>query len=358
MLLRKKYPFGIDISDRSIKVAQLEKGGDGLALSCYSRREIPAGVLEEGEIRNESVFLETLQKAIQEVKGVPPQIKKCVVSLPESESFVHMVSLPQMKKDELEEAIRWEAEAHIPYQIEDVYLDWQIIRPLKKTPGKLSVLIGAMPKKIVDDYAAVFKKTEFQPIVFEIESIATARALIKNSYSEDPLMLIDLGADRTSFIIFSGQTIIFTASSPFSNLKIVHRISETLEIDPREALEMKVRQGLSLKENPKLKKILESELGELVLSVEKYLNYFRSHPTPEHSNRPLISKIILCGGGANLAGLDEFLQEKLHLPVDIGNPWVNILKPPISEVPEIPYEESIAFTTALGLALRGIKEDD
>lgn len=360
ILNHQKFPFGIDLSDLSVKVAQLEKEKGRLVLGCYSRTEIPEETINKGEIsqEKETHLIEILKRAVTETRGEAPKTKKCIVSLPEAESFVDVVSLPKMKKNEIAEAVNWEAEAHIPFKIEDVYLDWQIIKPLRPEAGKMSVLIGAMPKKIVNDYLRILKSAQLQPIAFEIESIATARSLIKNSFAPEPVMIVDFGSKRTSFIIFSGQTIIFTASSTFSNKNFIQKIAQALNIKPQEAFDLKVKKGLRLKDRPELKEVMEDELTELILTIQKYLEYFHSHPTPQHCRQPLIKKIITCGGGANLAGLDEFLEDKLKISVQTGNPWVNILEPPLAEVPELPYEESVAFTTALGLALRGLHEND
>lgn len=347
--------FGLDLSDLSLKIAQLKKEGKNLALASYTRAEIPEGVIDQGEIKKEEVLIQIIKKAILEVKGLPLKTKYCVVSLPETEAFIRVVQLPKMKKEEIAEAIKWEAEAHIPLSIDEVYLDWQIIQPLKNNQDHYDILIGVLSKKLIDPYLETLKKAGLKPLVFEIESIATARALIKNDFSPKPIMIIDLGARRSSFIIFSGRTVHFTASLPISNNYLIEEIARKLKIDKTQAKRLKFEVGLDKdKEEGRVFEALLPSLTELVNQIKKYIEFFHTHSLAGHFKNGEVSKILLCGGGANLTGLSSFLSKELKTLVEIGNPWINILKSPPEKIPELPYQQSIAYTTALGLALRGI----
>lgn len=351
----KQSAFGLDLSDVSIKLALLEKEKGGIILTSYNRQEIPENVIEEGEIKKEDILIATIKQALAQTKGKPIKTRRCVVSLPETESFIRMVQLPKMKKEEIDEAIKWEAEANIPLSYEEIYLDWQIIKPPTNHQKQYDILIGALPKKLVDDYLTLLEKAELQPVVFEIESVATARALIENGLSIKPILIIDLGAKKTSFAIFSGRAIHFTASLPVSNISLIKTIAKNLNVDFATAKKLKFEIGLDKKtKKGKVFEALGPPLLELVKKIQEYIEFYNTHVPIKHTLDGQINKVLLCGGGANLAGLPSFLSKQLQLDVEVGNPWVNILKPPIKKIPEIPYEESIAFTTALGLALRGI----
>ncbi len=99
-------------------------------------------------------------------------------------------------------------------------------------------------------------------------------------------------------------------------------------------------------------------LTDLIEQIKKYIDYYQTHTQHEHlaPNGKKISKILLCGSGANLKGLAEFLTAEFKIPTEMGNPWINILPKELREVPELSYEKSFGYTTTLGLALRGIKE--
>ncbi len=348
--------FGIDLSDLSIKIVYLKKKNKKLSLASFGRQEIPEGFIKEGEIKQEQGLIEVIKKSIKEVKGETLKTNYCIVSLPENESFVRVVNLPLMQPEEVNEAIKWEIEAHIPLSLEEIYYDWQIIATngSQKTKDHLDVLIGVLPKSTVDPYLDVLKKANLLPLAFEIESIATARALIKNSKSEHPLMIIDIGAQRTSLLIFANQTIYFTTSLPISNNSLVESLSSYLNISQEKAKKIKIKVGLDFN-HPK-SRVFEAfriPLSGLCEKIKNYLDFFNDHIAPEHNLDAKVEEIILCGGGANLAGLPKFLNSNLNLPVRIGNPWVNISEDEkLLEASGFPAQESLSFTTALGLALR------
>ena len=351
--LFKQAAFGLDLSDLSIKIARLKKEREGIVLAGYGREEIPEGVIVNGEIKSEDSLVSAIQKSLKSIKGLSLKTNQCVVSLPEVEAFVRVIQLPQMKEKELGEAIKWETENYIPFPIDEVYFDWQIVQPIKQTSGHCDVLVGALNKKLVDSYLAVLKKAGLQPLVFEIESIATARALIKDTFSFNPLIIIDIGAKRSSFIIFSGRTIHFTSSLPIANDYFVQEISKHLKISREQAKEMKIQYGLSREKG--IYEALQPAINELVGQIKKYIDFCREHCLPGHYENKEVSKIVLCGGGANFAGLSDFLSQELKIAVEIGNPWINLLSKQPQDVPELPYELSIGYATALGLALRGLE---
>jgi len=239
--------FGIDLSDLSIKIVNLKKKGNDLELVSFGRQEIPVGLIENGGIKKEGELIEIIKKSVKEVKGETLKTKYCVVSLPETESFVRLVSLPLMKKEEVAEAIKWEIEANIPLGLPEIYYDWRVVDLAAGHQDHLDVLIGVLPKKTVDPYLNVLKKANLKPLAFEIESLAIARALVPNGCCEKTLLLIDIGAKKTSLVIFSGQTVYFTASLPISNSSIIATLSEKIKIDVAKAKQIKIEQGLDYK---------------------------------------------------------------------------------------------------------------
>jgi len=346
--------FGLDLSDLSVKLAWLKRSGQQLNLASFIRQDIPENIIESGIIKKEDELIDLIKKTVAQAKGEKIKTKFCVVSLPETESFIRVVQLPKIKEDEIAEAIKWELEANIPVSIEDVYFDWQKVEVDFSSPDHMDILIGALPKTLVDPYLNVIKKADLKPLVFEIESIATARALINRKGPVDPLFIIDIGAKRTSLIIFAGGTVLLTTSLPISNNLLIEDIAKGLQIDYLKAKKMKIKIGLDLfKEGGKVFRIIEPRLLELVGEIKKYIEYYNAILLSKYPQKTGITKILLCGGGANLNGLPGFLSSELKTEVAIGNPWNNILDPDTKELPGLPFSESLSFTTALGLALRG-----
>ena len=351
--------FGLDLSDLSLKIAFLKKHKKEIKLESFGRKEIPAGIIKEGEIQKKDELVKIIRETIEkEIRGKKLKTKYVVCSLPEQHAFVQVIQLPKMGIVEAGEAIKWEAEANIPMSIDEVYIDWQIVKPILNHLDHLDVLINAVPKNLVNDYVEVLEKSGLCPLALEIESLATARSLIKEQISYKPLLIVDLGATRTSFIIFSGHAVRFTTSISISNRQMIDTIAENLKISKEDAWRFKIKVGLGdNKKDDRVFKVLLPILNGLIQEIEKYLLFHKEHAAPhEHGSAGEISKIILCGGGANLRGLPNFLSERLGVPSFCGNPWINILKPPIKEVPSLPYKESLTYTTTLGLALRGMQK--
>ncbi|MBZ9569853.1 type IV pilus assembly protein PilM [Patescibacteria group bacterium] len=352
----KSESFGLDISDLSLKIIKLKKKGKSLGLASFNEAKIKPGIIEKGEIKDEEALANVIKEAISKAKGEKIKTRYVVTSLPEEKAFLQVIQMPLMKEEELKKAVYFEAENYIPLPIEEVYLDFQIVKPIFDHLDHLDVLITALPQKIVDPYVSSLKKAGLIPQILEIESQAIARALIKNEVVPFPLLLIDLGATRTSFIMFSGYSLRFTSSIPVSSQKFTEAISNSLKVDLAEAKKLKIKYGLERKKEKIFEAIIPL-LRDLVEQIKTYLVYYHTHVHHEHL--PLdgkeVKKIFLCGEGANLRGLTDFLSFELKIPVELGNPWVNILPESLKEVPDLSYERSLGYTTVLGLALRGIK---
>ncbi len=359
----KKEAFGLDISDLSFKILKLKKKKNKILLENFGNFEIEPGIIEGGEIKNEKKLAEILKEGIKKTKLKTPYV---VASLPEEKSFLQVIQMPPMSEEDLKSAILFEAENYIPLPVDQVYLDCEIVKPLFDHQKKLDVLLAACPKNIVNSYLKVLKEAKLKPIAFEIESQAIVRALIEKGKSLFPVLIVDLGATRTSFIIFAERSVRFTCSIPISSNLFTEIIAKNLKIPLKEAEELKRKYGLGEKiefkfEDEKLLlerkrggifEILVPVLVDLAQQIKKYFDYYESHSltTGLPKDGKKIRKVILSGGGANLKGLKEFLEIELKIPVEIGNPWINI-----SEKEQMQKEESLAFVTAIGLAQRAIQ---
>jgi len=148
--------------------------------------------------------------------------------------------MPLMSEEELRSAIVFEAESYVPIPINEIYLDCDIVPSLQNHSKNLDVLLAVVPKKIVDSYLRVLKNAGLTPIIFEVESLAIARALIKDQFTNYSVLIIDLGATRTSFIIFAGKSVRFTCSIPVSGIHFTELIAKALNVSFEEAEKLKI----------------------------------------------------------------------------------------------------------------------
>ncbi len=368
-----KEAFGLDISDFSIKAALLEEKKDGFKVRSFCYLPIPGEILVGGEIKDEGKVVEALRKVVSSCQISSIKNKNVVVSVPEAKSFVRVIELPKMEKRELKEAVQWETEQHIPVNIENVYFDWQILEEdraylksaspkekarkgfLETKEGKISVLVAACRKTLIDSYYNALVKAGFNPLVFEAESQATVRVLINETIKDKAVLIADMGGKRTSFIIFDKGAIRFTSSVAFSGELLTKEIAVKLGTDIEEAEAIKIACGLDkTKRGGKVFEIIEPVLASLTADIEHAINFYHSH-YPQCNK---INTILLCGGGSGLAGLADYLALRLKTKVMWGNPWLNIIpdyqeRKARSRKMPIPPKHVFRFVTALGLAMRG-----
>ena len=359
LLNLKPEAFGIDISDLSIKIIKLKKTRQGFELASYGETIMKPGVIEKGEIKNEKELSRVIKNALDNIKGEKLNTYFAALSLPEEKSFLKVIKMPKMGLKDLQEAVYFEAENHIPLAIEDVYFDFEVVsNPVSNT---MEVLLTALPKKTVDRYIYCLKKAGIRPLQIEVESLSLARALIKNKQNSKSVLLINLDAHKTSFIFFSNNAIRFTCFSSVCSQIFIQAIERFLKVNPAKAEELKREYGLQAykkydyRKNSKKKKTKEYALREqqvfealipsvtdLTEQIKKYINFYSTYDN--------IDKILLSGNGAYLKEIDSFFSSELALPVELGNPWVNI-----SEKSLLSKCESYEYGVAVGLALGTMK---
>lgn len=344
-LTLKPEAFGLDISDLSLRIAKLKKRGKFFRLASWGGTKIKPGIIEQGEIKDEDALARIIKQTLAKVKGEKIKTKYLIASLPEKKAFLQVIEMPKMEENELKTSVPFEAENYVPLPIEKVCLDFQVILSSNR-PDRLNVLIAALPKKTVDPYISCFRKTGLIPMALEVESQSIVRAVVKNEISPFPVLIIDFGRNATSFIVFSGHSLRFTSSDSISSQELTEIISKTLKLSPNEAEKLKLRHGLK---DGKALKAMTPLLIDLMGRARKCINYHRNYNGG-------IRKILLCGNGANLKGLSDFVSSELKITTEHVNPWMNILPEPLKEVPGLTFKESLGYTTALGLALRGAKK--
>src|SRR3989344_2569339 len=352
--------FGLDISDLSLKVAQLEKKQHGFRLASYGIGELAEGVIEVGEIKNEDKLVSSIQKTLKQVKGKHIRTRYVIAALPEEKAFVQVIQLPRMNKKELAAAIRFQAESYIPYPIDTVYLDFSVIRPLHNHLNHLDVLVASLPREVVDTYMSALKRAGLIPLALEIDAVALTRTVIEKGVTPIPMLVVDIGQARTKVSIFSGYSIRFTTSLSICSKQFTDAVARALHVDEERAEELKRQYGLYTPEDALGQEVFQAVTpvaADFIEQIRKYLEYYETHAPHQHLGKlqKNIKKIMLCGGGANLKGLPEFLMRALKIEVVVGNPWINILSPGTQELPMLSFPESLSYSTALGLALRGVQ---
>ena len=343
--------FGLDLSDQSIKVAQLQKRNGKMKIYAYGRENLPKGLIKDGEIKDEEKVAEFVKKALSNSKPNPIKSEFVIYSIPEPKGFIRVVELPRMEEQDISDAVRCEAGQLFPIDINESYIDWQVLQG--DNSGVIKVLVAMVSSRLVNSYSSVLKKAGLRPLAAEIESVAITRSLISNNQLIKPILIIDLGKDRTGFIIFKNPTVQFTASIPICGNSFNKAVSKKLKISEEKADKVRKKCGLGLSDEYKnIYKIIQPSLYDMIKYINNLMDYYKEYFKSESD----IAKIVICGGEAKMAGMNSFLSLKIKKEVEKGNPWVNIISSKNREIPPISRNESLVFVTVLGLAIRGAEQ--
>lgn len=345
--------FGLDISDLTVKFVRLHRSGNSLVPAYFGETAIPPGIVEAGEVQKADQLAAILRDGLRTAEGRQISERYCVASLPEEKSFVRMIQLPAMQTSDIPNAVRWEVEGVIPLRYEEINFDYELITPTHRvTPGRHDVLITAFPKALVSSYERVLRGAGFVALALELESQAITRAVIGGGLSGRPIIIVDLGATRTSFIIVAEQAIIFTKSITIGGQHFEAAIASGLGVSPEEARQLKVEAGLNKSyRGGKVFECLAPVVRAVAVELEQQIAFYRDHPFHAGDAANEIERVLLSGGDANLIGLEKFIAVAIKRPTALGDPFQNLRFPP-GAVPPIPRNASHKYTTAMGLALR------
>jgi len=337
--------LGLDISDRSLKFAELVYSNNHLELGKFGSRVISEGLISSGEIKDKKGLIDFLKTNLEEFQG-----REIVLALPEEKAFLELVTLPVIKDANIHDVLEMQIEEHVPLLAQDAIFDYEII-PSPGIKDHMDTVLVAFPKNLVEDYRDVLRGAGLKPYVFEMETQALVRAILPKDI-EDTVMVMDFGRTRTSFAIVSGGIVRFTSTVSVAGAALDQALATALKTDIFVAERTKKERGfIRTKENQDTFNILLPVISAIRDEIFRHLKFWQDHAAHVHNSKPEVSKLYLCGGESNLKGLAEYLSYDLKLPVTESNPWVNITS--FEEyIPPITASQSVSYATALGLALR------
>lgn len=347
------HSWGLDIGDRSIKLVQLRHNRDNLfrrrfQLTHFSQIPLPPGWIVDGELQKPEEIVQALKKHIAKEKDGLTTSPWVAICLPETKTYIQLIQLKINDNGITDEIIRGAAPSYLPYDLDDIYLDWQMIG---QDGENASILLAAVPKRIADSYTYLLNIAGLTPLAMEVEATAITRSIInrQKDLSHEARGILDLGATRSSFIIYDHGVIQFSLSLAFAGQEVTEKISRALNLELAEAEKMKKECGLDPKKcKGDLKSALENSLNDLADKITQAIQFYKLH-FPEKNS---LTGIRLCGGGANLPALENYLSAKLKLKIRKANPWVNLF--PVGQAP-LDEEHSLLYATAIGLAMRAME---
>lgn len=341
--------FGLDISDESLKFVELIRTKDGVRVGRYGERSIPLGVIESGKIKDSKKMEEILLAFKKEEK-----IKSVRVSLPEEQAYLFALKLEKSGLKNIREGIEFAIEDHVPILAQDAIFDYELV---SENAQNLEVQVTAVPKNIIKNYLLIFQKSQISVESFELEAQAISRVVVKKG-DMDTYMIVDFGKKRTGIFIVSKGIVVFTFTLDFGGVTLTQMIQKNFNVSFEEAEKMKEKYGLGRStDNKEIFSVLLNSVSILRDEIVKHFLYWQTHKDEEGKNNPPIKKIILCGGDSNLIGLADYISVSMKSPAEIANVWVNISDTE-NYIPEMSFQQSLTFATALGLAQGGFDNNN
>ena len=342
---RKKEAFGLDIGSSAVKLVQLAPAGRGYRLRTFAVVSLPPETIGEGTIKDPATVVKAIRHAVSQAEV---DERDAVIAVSGRELIVKQLQLPQVSPKELDDAILLEAEHHIPFAIDEVYLDYQVVRRATNGSHTMDVLLVAVKKSKVNEYVAVVEEAGLNPVVVDVDAFALENQFELN-YPEmvaETAALIDVGASVMKTNVIRGGVSLFVRDIAFGGNNFTQAIAQRLNVPFPKADAVKRGDDTSVKWDDVVP-ALEAVSRELSLEVQRTFDYFASTVESER-----VSRIVLSGGSARLAGLDRYLSSSWGIPVEVANPFQSVEVDPERFDVEGLVTTGPALAVAVGLGIR------
>jgi len=344
---KSKNVVGLDIGSSAVKLVELkEKKGGAFQLVKLGIERLSPEAIVDGSIMDSSMVVETIQKLNTDraVKN-----SNYATSLSGHSVIIKKITLPAMSPEELAESIQWEAEQYIPFDINDVSLDYV---PLNQ-PGSgdnIDVILVAVKKEKINDYTSVISQTGKLPVLVDVDAFALQNAYETNYDVDDGkvLALVNIGASVTNVnVLTSGASSQFWRDITFGGNQYTDAIQRELSLSFDQAEELKRGHAVGDYTIQQVIPILNSVSEDFAGELRKTLDFFTAT-----SGADRVDEIVLAGGGSGVLNLDAILRDKFGIPVGIMDPFRKINVDESEFNPEELAEIAPSMAIAVGLAIR------
>ncbi|MGI8672321.1 MAG: type IV pilus assembly protein PilM [Luteitalea sp.] len=348
MLFRKQKPVvGLDIGSSAVKAVELKAAGKSFKVVAFGIEALPPDAIVDGAIIDGAAVADTIRRLFERV-GI--KNRDVAASLSGNAVIVKKITLPAMTDAELAASITWEAEQYIPFDIQDVNLDYQVLsRPPKGTAaGTMDVLLVAAKKETIADYTGVIAQAGRVPAIVDVDAFALQNAFEVNYGARDAIVaLLNIGASAININVVRGEQSLFTRDVPIGGNAYTEALQKDFQL-PQESADLLKRGYAADGLDPaQARATLQMVTESLLLEVQKTLDFFRGTTGADH-----IDLLLVTGGGSQVDGLVDALHERLGIPVEFLDPFKTVSFDAARFGVPVLSEAAAASTVAVGLALR------
>jgi len=345
---RAKALVGLDIGSSAVKAVELKASGKSYKVTGFGTEPLPPDSIVDGAIIDASAVADAIRRLFDE-RHI--KTRDVAASLSGNAVIVKKISLPIMTDTELAESIHWEAEQYIPFDIQDVNLDYQILDRGDAASGKgtMDVLLVAAKKEKIADYTGVIAQAGRTAVVVDVDAFALQNAYEVN-YGIEPnrvVVLLNAGASATNINIIHGDQSVFTRDISIGGNAYTESLQRELSL-PFETADA-LKRGLPVEgaSYDDAKPVLRAVTENVMLEIQKTFDFFKATASSEK-----IDRIMLSGGASRAEGFTEMLSERFEAPVESFDPFRKIAFDQRKFKSESPSDLASTAAVAVGLALR------
>jgi type IV pilus assembly protein PilM len=329
--------FGLDIGSSAVKVVQLRETRDGYGVEGLAVVPLPPDTIADGAVKDPPAVIAAIKQAVADA-GITS--REAVIGICGRELIIKKIEIPEVPDNELAGAIQLEAEHHIPFAADEVFLDHHVVG---RRGNVMDLILVAVKQAKVVEYAGIVEDAGLVPVIVDVDGFAVENQYEMNvaESGDEAVALIDIGAAVMKTNVTRGGSSIFARDIPFGGNRYTEAIASALSLSFPEAEAAKLRNGA---DGATVASAVESVSRELALEVQRTFDYFASTAESER-----IGKIVLSGGCAQLPGLTEYLTSTWGVPVETARPFGRI---DAGAYAETVAEAGPSLAVAVGLALR------
>ncbi|MCW8902067.1 MAG: pilus assembly protein PilM [Gammaproteobacteria bacterium] len=348
-LFKQKQPvvLGLDISSTAIKLLELGQSGDRMRVESYAVEPLPANSVIEKNIADVEAVGEAIKRA---VKRSASRTKLAAVAVAGSSVITKIIAMPaSLTEDDMEQQIDLEADQYIPYPLEEVNLDFEVIGPSENDPERIDVLLAASRSENVDIRVAAIELAGLKAKIVDVEAYAMENAFsllipqLPEQGIDQTIAIIDIGATMTTLNVMHDRKTIYTREQVFGGKQLTEEIQRRYGLSYEEA-GMAKRQG-GLPDNY-IPEVLEPFKDAMTQQVSRSLQFF--YGSSQYNN---VDHIVLAGGSAMIPGIDEMIANKLGVHTSVANPFTNMTLASRVKAQSL-SNDAPALMIAAGLAMR------
>jgi len=347
---KAKALVGLDIGSSAVKAVELKQAGKAYKVTGFGSEPIPPDSIVDGAIIDAAAVADAIRRLFDS-RGI--KTKEVAASLSGNAVIVKKITLPVMTEAELGESIYWEAEQYIPFDIQDVNLDYQILDKGDAANGKgtMEVLLVAAKKEKIADYTGVIAQAGRAAVVVDVDAFALQNAYEIN-YGIEPgavVVLLNAGASATNINILQGDQSVFTRDISIGGNAYTEALQRELSL-PYDSADA-VKRGLPVEgaSYDDARPVLRAVTENMMLEIQKTFDFFKATAASDK-----IDRIVLSGGASRAEGFTEMLSERFEAPVEPFDPFKRIGFEGKKFQVDAPADIAPTVAVAVGLALRRV----